>query len=172
MSDPGGRYRVELLDEQHDRTAFSCGVEALDRYFRRQAGQDMRRNVAVVFVAVDRESGAAAGYYTLSTIAFHPKSAPEALRQRLPRYDLPPAMLTGRLAIDRHYQGQGLGKALLSNALRRCRKLSTEIGAIGVIVDAKDDHARAFYERFPFIRFVDEEHRLLIPMSTIDRLLA
>ena len=165
-----GRFRFEPLGSHHDRPSFSCGVEALDRYFHQQAGQDVRNKVATIWVLVDTDSTAIAGYYTLSATSIALTSLPPELRKRLPRYPTLPAILLGRLAVDTRYRGQRLGELLLFNALRRSLALSDSLAAMAVLVEAKDDNARRFYERYGFLRFVDDEHRLLMPMKHIERL--
>jgi predicted GNAT family N-acyltransferase len=95
---------------------------------------------------------------------------PEEITKRLPRYNALPAMLIGRLAVDQHYRGRRLGEYLLVNALRRCLKLSQEIAAMAVLVDAKDEGAVRFYERYGFRRFEDRPFRLYMPMVEIQQL--
>ena len=167
MAEP--RFWSERLGAQHNRAAFSCGVEPFDRCLRQQAGQEQRRNVAVPYVRVDTGTGALAGYYTLSAFTIAPASLPPATSRKLPRYAAYPAILIGRLALDLRYQGQGLGRILLVDALGRCLDLSAEIGAIAVVVDAKDETALAFYEHLRFLRLLDNDGRLYIPMATIER---
>lgn len=164
------QYVVEPLGRHHDRAGFSCGSEPLDRYLREQAGQDVRNYLAAVFVLVDLTTQAVAGYYTLSATAVEARELPTALTRRLPRYPLLPAVLLGRLAVDSRYQGRGLGALLLTDALKRSLGLREQLGAMAVVVDAKDDTAQAIYERFGFQRFRDQEFRLYIPMGTIARL--
>jgi GNAT superfamily N-acetyltransferase len=162
-------FRVEPLDEQHDRSLFRCGNEALDRYFREQAGQDVRRHLTAVFVLRGAVSDEIAGFYTLSACQVDPRNLPPELAKRLPRRLLP-ATLLGRLAVDLRFHGQGLGGALLVDALLRAATASQEIGAMAVIVDAKNDGARAFYGRFGFRRFADDPNRLFLPMADAVRL--
>lgn len=165
MHDP--RFILEPLGNDHQRAAFSCGVAALDRYFHERAGQEMRRYVAVVYVLVERSSSVVAGFYTLSAASIDVSSLPQDIVQRLPRYPRLPAILLGRLAVDQHFRGQGLGQGLLLDALARAYYLSRQIGALAVVVDAKNDTARRFYERFGFQRLVDDAHRLFLAMTTI-----
>jgi GNAT superfamily N-acetyltransferase len=94
-------------------------VEALDRYFRERVGQDLRRNLAVAYLLVDTESESIIGYYTLSSTSLLPDSLPSELAKKLPHYKDFPAVLLGRLAIDRRYHGQGFGGLLLQDALQR-----------------------------------------------------
>jgi GNAT superfamily N-acetyltransferase len=163
----GERYIVEPLGRQHDRATFACGVEVLDRYLREQASQDQRRHVAAVFVLVDQVDRALAGYYTLSAASIELIDLPPEVARRLPRYPVLPALLIGRLAVDRRRQGQGLGNLLLADALKRCVRLHTELGAMAVLVDAKDDLARTFYERFGFQRLERQTRRLYLPMTAL-----
>lgn len=156
--------RVELLGPQHDRAAFESGVEPLDRYFRTQAGQDARKHMAAPFVLV-LPDGAVGGYYTLSAMAVNVGEWPEATIRKLPRYPLIPATLLGRLAVDRRYQGRGYGRFLLADALYRA--LRSEIASFAVIVDAKDEAARRFYEREGFLSFPDRPLMLFRPMADI-----
>ena len=165
-----GSYRFEPLGRHHNRAAFSSGVEALDRYFHQQVGQDQRRGVAAPYVLVDTATRDVVGYYTLSTFSIVPTDLPAALARRLPRYDTVPAILIGRLAADRRYHGQGIGRLLLVDALLRSLAISQQIGAMAVVVDAKDDAARSFYEHYGFKRFVDHEYRLFLPMVTVAQL--
>jgi GNAT superfamily N-acetyltransferase len=168
----GQRYRVERLGAHHDRTAFACGEEALDAYLRQRARQDDERNVAKVFVLVDSHDNRLAGYYTLSASAVQLDALPPDARRKLPRYPLVPVVLLGRLAADRQYHGQGLGEALLFDALRRAFDVGTQqIAATAVIVDALHERARPFYGRHGFHRFGDDEFRLFLMMETISRLL-
>jgi GNAT superfamily N-acetyltransferase len=163
-------FRVERLEDKHDRSAFTCGVDALDRYLREHAGQDQRRRLSATFVLVDIASGALAGFYSLAAGAVEPGSLPEQMAKRLPRRPLP-VTLIGRLAVDLGYRGLALGRRLLADALIRAAAASRDIGAMAVIVDAKDETARAFYERHGFQQFADDPMRLFIPMSDVERLI-
>ena len=162
------RFRIEPLSEEHNRSAFSCGNEALDRYLREQAGQDRRRRLSAVLVLVDSEDNLVAGYYSLAACQVDPKSLPPQLARRLPRRPVP-ATLIGRLAVDLRYRGLGLGRSLLADALLRAAIVSLEVASMAVIVDAKDDAARAFYEHHGFRRFADEPHRLYLPIAEAER---
>ncbi len=166
--EPASPYRVEPLQDSHDRTAFHCGVPELDHYFRHQAGQDARRKVAAPFVLVDG-SGAIVGYYTLSAYSVRVGELPEALAKKLPRYPLLPATLLGRLAISTERRGQNLGRLLLMDALYRSWKNTAEVASIGVVVEVLDDSARAFYQHHEFIPLPEHPTKLLIPMATIEK---
>jgi GNAT superfamily N-acetyltransferase len=162
------RYTIEPLGRQHRRAAFACGSADLDRYFRHQAGQDQRRRIAAVFVAVDAQTGdEVAGFYTLSATAVRAAELPEDVAARLPRYPLLPAILLGRLARDERWRGQGVGELLLTDALRRSLAISGHLGALFVVVDAKDAAAVVFYERRGFRRFPDQPNRLFIGLGTV-----
>jgi ribosomal protein S18 acetylase RimI-like enzyme len=163
-------YRVEPLGQQHNRKAFSSGVEPLDRYLREQAGQDARRRVAAPFVLCGGQSNVVLGYYTLSALSIDVGAWPEDVARKLPHYPVVPATLLGRLAVDRSLRGKGIGEYLLMDALRRALIASRQVAAVAVIVDAKDDNAVAFYRRYGFIPFADQANRLFLPMGTIEQL--
>ena len=112
--------------------------------------------------------GTIAGYYTLSSTSVQLPELPEQVVRKLPRYPLVPATLLGRLAVDRRQQGKGYGRFLLADALFRAAR--SEIASFAVIVDAKDDNARRFYERESFLPFPDQPMRLFRPMADIRRL--
>jgi GNAT superfamily N-acetyltransferase len=160
----------EPLGKSHDRAAFSCGVEALDRYLKHQARQDARNHVAVPFVARYDNSTRIIGYYTLSAFTIEATERAAKLIKHLPRYEQLPAVLIGRLAVDRDFAGQGFGTLLLMDALHRSLEQSQHMGAMAVVVDAKDDQARSFYEHRDFKRLLDHEYRLYLPMKTIQQL--
>jgi ribosomal protein S18 acetylase RimI-like enzyme len=164
-----GRYRVEPLAANHDRRAFACGIEALDRYLRMQAGQDMRRRIANCFVAVSNEGGEIGGYYTLAASSIPMDDLPDELAGRLPRYPLLPAALIGRLAVDRSHARQGLGSALLFDAAARALRADPAVFAL--IVDAKNDEAGAFYMRFGFRPFAHRPRSFFLPTATAAKLL-
>ena len=161
-SEPGAIF--EPLAPHHDRTSFSCGEPALDDYLRERAGQDGRRKIARVFVAVDRSNGLLAGYYTLSAASFFREDLPEGLAKRLPLYPVPAAIL-GRLAVDRRYQGRGLGALMLADAIKRLVRASESLAIYALIADAKNDGAKAFYEHFGFQAFPDASIRLFLPLG-------
>jgi len=165
-------YRIEPLGKQHDRTGFSCGNDDLDRYLRERATQDQRRGVSAAYVLIEGATGAIAGYYTLSATAIEPHGLQPGTFKGLPPYPTVPATLLGRLARDVRYRRSGIGPRLLFDALARSLRVSREIAALGVVVDAIDDDACVFYERYGFVRFLHNEHRLILPMGTIEKLIA
>jgi len=152
----------------HDRAAFSCNAEPLDRYLKVTSIDDMGRKVAQVRVICEPDSTVVIGYYSLSATSIELNDLPEKIKKKMPHYNTLPAVLLGRLAVDSKYQGQGVGRRLLVDALRRCFRVSeSEMGAIAVLVDAKDENAARFYEHCGFQRFLEGELRLFIPMSKI-----
>lgn len=155
----------------HDRSAFSCGASELDAYIRRLASQDMRRDVARVFVATGPDAEVVVGYYTLSAGHFRRETLPADQAKRLPYYPIPGALL-GRLAVDSSQQGLGLGVYLLMDAMTRVHSASQTIAVQALVVEARDNSAVAFYRKFGFGEFVDDRWRLFLPMATIRRLLA
>jgi GNAT superfamily N-acetyltransferase len=160
-------FTVEPLGREHDRNSFSCGVEELDRYFRQQASQDMRRRVATCFVAVHRESGAIAGFYTLAATSLILSELPRERAKKLPHYPAIPAILLGRLAVAGTFRSRGLGAALLADALERAARV--EIGAFALLVDAKDEAAADFYRHHGFEPLPDAQQRLFLALASVFR---
>jgi len=164
-------YDVEPLDAaRHDRESFSSGVPALDNYLKRQARQDAQKDLAVPYVLRAAHSPTILGFYTLSTAAIEPAALPVDAARRLPRYPTLPAIRIGRLAVDEHYQGQGLGRLLLIHALRQSLIIAQTIGVLAVVVDAKDAGATRFYEKHGFRHFADRDQNLYLLMATVRQL--
>lgn len=161
----------EPLGKHHDRVAFNCGIDVLNRYIREQAGQDSTKKIAATFVLIGNTPVKIAGYYSLSSTSINVGELPEAVAKKLPRYPLMPATLIGRLAVDRRYQGRGCGELLLVDALKRSLVSTKQIGSVAVVVDAIDDSAKAFYAHFQFILLEGFSHRLFLPMKVIENLL-
>ena len=163
--------RIEPLGSHHSRSIFSCGAESLDRYFRTQANQDVKRRANAVFVLIDpREPAEVLGYYSLCATALAQGSVPLDARKHIPRYPLVSATLVGRLAIAEHQQGRGLGALLLADAVRRAYASASSVGSSMLIVDAISEQAVAFYEANGFVRLPDSL-RLVLPMRVIAKLL-
>jgi predicted N-acetyltransferase YhbS len=161
-------FIIEPLDrDRHDRAAFACGNAVLDRYLLERASQDVRRQAAVVFVARRPDSLAVIGYYSLSQSSIRLDAVSPDMRKRLPHYPDVPVTLLGRLAIDIPVQRSGLGTLLLGDACRRAMAVAKEVASTGVLVDAIDEGAVAFYERFGFVQFSDAANRLFLPMTTL-----
>jgi GNAT superfamily N-acetyltransferase len=165
------KWVVEQLGNQHSREDFSCGNAGLDRYLKEQAGRDLRRGCAAPFVVVPERGGTSIlGYYTLSSYGVDIGEFPADVAKKLPRYPLIPATLLGRLAVDRRYQGQGIGEFLLMDALHRALVQAAEIAAAAVVVDAIDGDAVKFYQHFGFVAFPSMAGRLFLPMKSVSGL--
>jgi len=157
---------IRLLDDSHEKDSFDCDNEMLNNYFRRQAGQDVRRDLSACYVLAD-ENDTAIGYYTLSSNSTARDEFPEEMVKKLPKsYSELPTILLGRLAIDKHYKGKGLGEYLLIDALNQCVELSEKVGTLAVIVDPIDQNAESFYDRYQFINLPDSS-RMFIPIKTV-----
>lgn len=119
----------EPLNSKHNKSDFSCGKELLDGYLHRQANQDIKRKLSTCFVINDEEKNQVKGYYTLSSCGISLEMIPENIQKQLPKsYKYIPAILLGRLAIDNKYKGQGIGKLILIDALKRCHEISKILG--------------------------------------------
>lgn len=160
------KLKIEPLGKHHDRAVFSCGLPELDRYLARQAGQDVRRRIARVFVCTTRESDTVLGYYTLSALAVDLSALPRELSRKLPRHPVPCALI-GRLAVDQSARGQGLGRMLLADAIKRTRSASDIMAIHAIVVDAKNSTAKQFYEGFGFTPMEQYPMRLFLPLGPI-----
>jgi GNAT superfamily N-acetyltransferase len=152
------------LDGSHDRSRFDCGTPALNRYLAEQASQDMRRRVASCFVARS-DDGCIVGYYTLAAASVPLTELPASVAKKLPRYKALPTVRMGRLAVDLRFRGQGLGGALLADALARCMR--SEIAAYALLVDAKDEQASCFYQHHGFIALPEAALTLFLPLASV-----
>ena len=154
-------YRIVPLHSGLDRSAFRCGSEELDDYFRHRVSQDVRRGATACFVLLSGEERIT-GFYTLASTSLMLTDLPDFVAKKLPRYPLVPAVLMGRLAVDSKNARQGLGGVLLADALARVRR--SEIAACALVVDAKDEAAAAFYLHHGFIRLQDRRNTLFLPV--------
>ncbi|MDJ0912352.1 MAG: GNAT family N-acetyltransferase [Desulfobacterales bacterium] len=158
---------IAPLNPSHDRAGFQCGNEALDRYLKKQAKQDIKRRISRVFIATKSDNQKLViGYYTLSTLSIELNQLPEKLARKLPKHPVPAALI-GRLAVSNSAQGQGIGKMLLADAIKRTLAVSEQIAIYALVVDAIDDNAKGFYERFGFLRLSDDSPRLFLPLKSI-----
>ncbi len=158
------RFAIEPLSTAHDRTAFTCGNERIDRYFRQTVSQDVKRQYATCFVARELETGCVAGFYTLSASSVLLDEVPQPLARKLPRYPLAPAVPIGWLGRHRDFAGLGLGEALLFDAIRTVA--TAPVGAHAVFADAIDDKAAAFYTAFGFAPLVGRAGPFFLPIAT------
>src|ERR1035438_2154580 len=162
-------YRFEALGNDHDRAAFCCGDNALDRYFQTQVTQDIRRRITNCFVVVEVATGHVAAYYTLSAASIPLVDLPPDEARRLPRYPILPAVRIGRLAVDRRFQRRGLGELMLMNAVHRTSQDAA--AAFALLVDAKNDQAVAYYRRYGFRPVAGKPRTLFLPLATAQRTL-
>ena len=157
---------IEPLSSDHDRPGFTCNVDSLDNYLRKQAKQDIKRRISRVFVATTPEyPSTIVGYYTLSTLSIELSQLSEVLAGKLPRQPVPAALI-GRLAVAQHAQGQGVGKMLLMDAIKRTLRVSDEIAIYAIVVDAIDVHAKSFYQQYGFLSLSSKSRRLYLPLKS------
>lgn len=162
-----------MLEEQvfnarvHDRTAFHCGVPALDDYLHKYAAQQNAKGISTVFVLVDDAvPSKILGFYTLSAAQIDVQQLSETERKKLPRYPVP-CFRMGRLARDIESHRAGLGEVLIGCAVDRCLHARSLVGAYALLVDAKDEKAKSFYERYGFIPCVDAPMTLYLPLGGV-----
>jgi GNAT superfamily N-acetyltransferase len=167
LATAASRWRIEPLAKRHERAGFTCGAEALDRYLRQQARQDVEKHVAAPFVLIDPPGADVLGYYMLSASVADVMDIAAALAKKLPRYPQLPVTLIGRLAVHEQLKGQGCGALLLMDALHRSLTHAADIAAMAVVVDAKDDAATAFYRHFSFVPLQRDARRMYLPMKAV-----
>ncbi len=166
VADPRS-HKIEPLGKKHDRVVFSCGIDALDTYLQKRASQEAKKKIATTFVMADSQTSAVIGYYTLSATSILLADLPDETARKLPKYPNVPATLLSRLAIDSRYQRRGHGELLIIDALRRALQATTEVASYAIAVDAINERAQSFYERYQFCAFPDRKLRLFLPMKTI-----
>lgn len=159
-------WQFEPLGRDHVREAFSCGKPPLDDFLRRLVSQYEKRNLGRTFVAVRPGEKRVCGYYTLASGALAFEKLPVTSARKLTKHPIP-VVLLARLAVDQAFQGQKLGEALLVDALRRCLDLADKLGIHAALVDAIDQQARGFYEKYGFVPLLDNELHLFLAVATI-----
>lgn len=152
------------LAKSHKRDDFDCGNADLNMFFRRYARQSHDRATAKTYVAIDDESGALIGFYTLTLASLDAALLPEGHAKRY-GFHAVPLFVLARLAVDKRFQGQGLGGQLLVAAAHRCLNVADQVGGVGLLVDAKDDRAAAWYRLFGAVPLPDTPLRLFLPLS-------
>jgi len=160
-------WREEPIGRHHDRDGFDCGAPDLNEYIRRYARQNHQSGGAKTFVAVaPAEPARVMGFYSISPGAIAFARVPAILTRRLGRYEVPVFRLGG-LAVDRSMQGQGLGGDLLLAAGARALAVAAEVGGVALAIDAKDENAARWYERFGALPLLDDPLKLILPLATI-----
>lgn len=160
-------WREEPIGRHHDRKGFDCGAADLNEYLARFARQNHISGGAKTFVATtDAEPARVLGYYAISPGSIEFDHVPSHLTKSLGRYDVPVFRL-GRLAVDVNVQSRGLGGDLLLAAGARALAVASEVGGVALAIDAIDDAAAQWYERFGALRLLDNPLNLVLPLATI-----
>jgi GNAT superfamily N-acetyltransferase len=163
-------WQIERLERSHVRDAFSCGKPPLDEFIRRLVSQYEKRNIGRTYVAVRLGEKQVLGYYTLASSSIPFQNLPEPSARKLPRHPVP-VILLARLAVDQSVQGQEWGEGLLIDAVHRGIGLSDALGIHAVEVDAIDQQARAFYEKYGFVPLLDSEFHLFLPIASVQAII-
>lgn len=161
---------ITLLEKSHDRSNFECEEASLSDYIKKQVNQDIRKRLAVCFVATDQNKNVI-GYYTLSSESLGRDLIPLQYLKKVPKNYQAPVILLGRLARHSNQKGKGLGEYLLLDALFRSFELSEKsIGAMAVVVNPINENAFNFYKKYGFIELPDSG-KMFLPMQTIKKLM-
>ncbi len=161
--------RVEKLRPDHAIEGFDCGREELNRYLLRYAWSNQQAGAAQTYVGLAED--AVVGYHTLAVGHVTREEAPERLTKGLARHPAP-IMLLARLAVDRRWHGQGVGQALLRDAMLRTLQAADIAGIRALAVHAKDETARSFYRRFEFIPSPTDPMHLFVLLKDVRRIMA
>jgi GNAT superfamily N-acetyltransferase len=154
----------------HRVGTFECGEEALDRWLRSYASQNQRRDAARTFVTTD-DDGNVVGYYTLVAAQIEHEQASVNVGHGLSKHFPIPIALVARLAVATPYQGAGLGRSLLLDALQRVLRASEELAIRAITVDALNDSAATFYQAFGFEPSFLAPATLMVPLQTVKRII-
>jgi len=157
---------VEPIGTHHQREGFACGEAVLDEFLKTRARKHREQNISSTFVAVPPGGSVVAGYYTLAERMLLFEDMPTALVKRPPRHPIP-SVLIGRLAVDMAHQGNGVGKILLVDALRTCVAAADLIGIFAVVVDAKNERAKSWYQRHGFSSLPSRPMQLFILIDAL-----
>jgi predicted N-acetyltransferase YhbS len=161
--------KIVPLSEGGQLSKFDCGAPELNEWLQKHSRAGAKSGSAQTFVAVDSKDEIV-GYYALTVQSVIANAAPSRLAKGMPRHPIP-VILLARLAVDEKFKGQGIGVGLLKNALLRCLNASKEMGVRAVIVDAKNDAARLFYQHFNFAPFPGEKNRLFLLIKDLDKII-
>ena len=164
MSDYGV---IEKLRREHSLDTFDCGKDELNRFLKRQAWNNQQSHSAQTYVLAKELS--VLGYYSLAAGSVRREDATERVKKGLARHPIP-VILLARLAVDASLQGKGVGPALLKDALLRAVSAADTIGARALLVHAKDDNAKHFYEHFDFEPSPSDPYHLLLIMKDLLRI--
>lgn len=159
--------RIEKLRPDHPTEGFDCGREELNRYLIRYAWQNQRAGAAQTYVGLLGD--AVIGYYTLTVGQVTWEESPERLSKGLARHPIP-IMLLARLAVDRRWHNQGVGKALLKDAMLRTLQAAEIAGIRAFAVHAKSEEAKAFYQKFDFIPSPADPMHLFVLLKDVRRI--
>ncbi len=155
------------LSSAYNKAVFSCGNTVLDNYIQKQVNQDIKRKLSACFVIAEESTNSIKGYYTLSSNSISSTDIPNEIRRKLPKsYTSIPTTLIGRLAVDKKFQGQGTGKILFMDALKRSFYISKDIGSFAVVVEPIDESAEQFYFKYGFLKLPDSG-KMFLPMKTV-----
>ena len=163
------KLAITVLERLHDRQDFDCGAPALNTFLQRFARQQADKDFNRSYVAVAQGELRIRGYYAISTASIDFQNLPPALR--LPRYPVPVVRI-GRFAVDLREQGNGVGRALLRHAMHLVARTAEKIGLYAVVVDAKNEAAVAFYAKYGFQRFADQDLSMFLMTDVIRRAMA
>ncbi len=161
--------RVEKLRRDHAVEGFDCGSEELNRYLLRYALQNQQAGASQTYVGVVGD--AIVGFHTLAAGQVTYEDAPERLTKGLARHPVP-IMLLARLAVDRRWQGQGIGQALLKDAMRRTLQAADIAGIRALAVHAKGEEAKRFYQHFDFISSPTDPMHLFVLLKDVRRIVS
>jgi GNAT superfamily N-acetyltransferase len=159
--------RIEKLRPDHVIEDFDCGREELNRYLLRYAWQNQQAGAGQTYVGLVGD--AVVGYHTLAVGYATQQEAPERLTRGLARHPVP-IMLLARLAVDRRWHGQGVGKALLRDAMQRTLQAADIAGIRAFAVHAKDEEARNFYQKFDFVPSPTDPMHLFVLLKDVRRI--
>lgn len=142
------------LTAKHNTEDFCSGEEALDNWLRERALDNIAASASKTYVVCQSDSSKVIGYYAICMGQIFNQEVIGSMRRNMPRQI--PAVILGRLAIDEKWQGKGLGKELLQDAVQRSVRAAQEISARLLIVHAISADAEAFYSHYGFTRLPTE----------------
>jgi len=160
---------IEKLEAFHTKEDFDCGDTGLNEFVRKYAGQNARKRFSTTYVAIEAGTKKILAYYSISAGSIECAALPDKEKKRLPRYPVPVVKL-GRLAVDRSMQNQGLGQILLIDALEKIISIAEDIAVFAVEVDALNEGAKRFYQRYGFQSLKDDDLHLYLPLKIVARL--